>query len=101
MITYVPGGLGQPVITRAADRCEYCLMTQLFTASAHPIDHIINKKHQSETVLENLALSCMICNLRKGTDIGSRHAVTKQLDPLFHRRKMHGVNTSIEWSINA
>jgi hypothetical protein len=64
------------------------LIPQLFAASAHQIDHIVAEKHGGATVSENLALSCMICNLRKGTDIGSLHPVTNELHPLFHPREM-------------
>jgi len=63
-------------------------MPQLFSASAHQIDHIIAEKHGGETVSENLALSCMIYNLRKGTDIGSLHPNTNELQALYHPRTM-------------
>ena len=88
MTTYIPADLRRLVIDRANNRCEYCLIPQLLVASAHQIDHIIAEKHQGKTVDENLALSCMICNLRKGTDIGSLHPETSKLHPLFHPRKM-------------
>lgn len=88
MTTYIPADLRRLVVDRANNRCEYCLIPQLFAASAHQIDHIIAEKHGGETVAENLALSCMICNLRKGTDIGSLHPATNELHPLFHPREM-------------
>lgn len=88
MTTYIPAELRRLVVDRADSCCEYCLIPQLFSASAHQIDHIIAEKHGGETVSENLALSCMICNLRKGTDIGSLHPQTDELKALFHPREM-------------
>lgn len=88
MTTYIPADLRRLVVDRANSCCEYCLMPQLFSASAHQIDHIIAEKHGGETVSENLALSCMICNLRKGTDIGSLHPNTNDLHALYHPRTM-------------
>ena len=91
MTTYIPVELRRFVVERANSCCEYCLMPQLFCASAHQIDHIISEKHGGETAQENLAFSCMICNLRKGTDIGSLHPKTGELLALFHPRKMNWV----------
>lgn len=88
MTTYIPAELRRLVVERANSCCEYCLIPQLFSASAHQIDHIVSEKHGGETVSKNLALSCMICNLRKGTDIGSLHPETSDLHPLFHPRTM-------------
>ena len=89
MTTYIPAELRRLVVERADHRCEYCLIPQFLVASAHQIDHIIAEKHSGKTVTENLALSCMVCNLRKGTDVGSLHPVTNELYPLFHPREMN------------
>ena len=88
MTTHIPAELRRLVVDRANSCCEYCLMPQLFSAAAHQIDHIIAEKHGGETNSDNLALSCMICNLRKGTDIGSLHPMTNELHTLFHPRTM-------------
>ena len=88
MTTYIPAELRRLVIDQANNCCEYCLMPQLFSAAVHQIDHIISEKHGGETTADNLALSCMICNLRKGSDIGSLHPVTSDLCALFHPRTM-------------
>ena len=37
-------------------------------------------------MLENLALCCTTCNLRKGSDIGSRDPATSRLTWLFNPR---------------
>ena len=37
--------------------------------------------------MDNLALACMLCNQRKGTDIASVDPATGNLIPLFHPRR--------------
>jgi hypothetical protein len=64
--TYVPADLRRLVRERAQDRCEYCLIPESATFAAHWIDHIMAEKHSGETKAENLANSCVVCNLRKG-----------------------------------
>ena len=53
---------------RAHQRCEYCLLSQELAASTHQVDHVIAEKHGGQTTLDNLALSCTVCNRRKGSD---------------------------------
>jgi hypothetical protein len=55
------------------------------------VDHVIAEKHGGQTELENLALSCTMCNQRKGSDIGSLDPVSGVLVPLFNPRTQ-------EWS---
>ncbi|MCZ6795360.1 MAG: HNH endonuclease signature motif containing protein [Planctomycetota bacterium] len=59
------------VVDRAGNRCEYCLLDQEFAASTHQVDQVIAEKHGGETTLDNLALSCTVCNRRKGSDVSS------------------------------
>jgi hypothetical protein len=74
---------------RADNCCEYCLLPQELVASTHQVDHVIAEKHGGQTVLENLALSCTVCNRRKGSDISSLDPVTGILVPLFKRWAEH------------
>jgi hypothetical protein len=78
--------LRRRVVERAGDCCEYCLLPQELAASSHQVDHVIAEKHGGQTVLENLALSCTVCNRRKGSDIGSVAPETGNLVPLFNPR---------------
>jgi hypothetical protein len=71
---------------RAGGLCEYCLISERFTLAEHEIDHVIAVKHGGLTVVENLALCCVICNRYKGSDIASIDPETCQLTPLFHPR---------------
>jgi hypothetical protein len=47
---------------------------------------VIAEKHGGQTVFDNLALSCTVCNRRKGSDIGSIDSETGTLVPLFNPR---------------
>jgi hypothetical protein len=48
------------------------------------VDHVITEKHGGQTALDNLALSCAVCNRRKGSDISSVDPETGTLVPLFN-----------------
>jgi len=61
-------------------------MPQEFAASLHQVDHVIAEKHQGATTLNNLALSCALCNRRKGSDIGSLDPSTGRFVGLFNPR---------------
>lgn len=78
--------LRKQVIERAAECCEYCGLHQSLVASAHQVDHVIAEKHRGLTTSDNLALSCMTCNLRKASDIASHDPETGDLLPLFNPR---------------
>jgi hypothetical protein len=62
----VPGSLRQAVTERAENRCEYCRLSQLSQEATFHIDHIIPESAGGSTALENLALACVTCSLKKG-----------------------------------
>lgn len=78
--------LRRQVIARAGNRCEYCLIHQDDAIAGHQIDHVIADKHGGPTSLENLALSCILCNVRKGSDLSSIDPETGKVTPLFNPR---------------
>jgi hypothetical protein len=84
---YVPVALRRLVRTRAAECCEYCLIPEQITLAAHWVDHIVAEKHGGQTEEGNLALSCVLCNQRKGSDLTSIDPQTGQITPLFHPRR--------------
>jgi len=86
MTTRPAAELRRQVVERARNRCEYCLLPQELAASTHQVDHVIAEKYGSQTVIENLALSCTLCNRRKGSDLSSLDPVTGTLVPLFNPR---------------
>jgi hypothetical protein len=86
MTTRPTAGLRHPVIERVGNCCEYCWLPQELAASTHQVDHVIAEKHGGQTVLDNLALSYMVCNRRKGSDISSIDPETGNLVSLFNPR---------------
>ncbi len=47
--TYIPAALRRLVYERAKGCCEYCLISDAATFTAHEIDHIIAEKHGGRT----------------------------------------------------
>ena len=69
MSFYISEALRKFIAERADHRCEYCRISAIDSFFAFHIDHIISLKHGGLTIPENLAFSCQICNLNKGTDL--------------------------------
>jgi len=83
---YISASLRRLVVARASNRCEYCRLPQSARLITFPIDHIIAVKHGGKTEEDNLALSCLSCNLAKGSDIASLDPITDRLTPFFSPR---------------
>jgi hypothetical protein len=62
---YIPTEWCRFVIERARDRCEYCQLSQAGQEATFHIDHVKPLAAGGETALENLALACVSCSLRK------------------------------------
>jgi hypothetical protein len=73
---------------RAGNRCEYCQLHQDDSplAALH-IEHIIPKKHGGSDDIDNLALACIDCNLRKGSNLTGIDPETSEVTVLFHPRR--------------
>jgi hypothetical protein len=84
---YIPVPLRRLVRERAKERCEYCLIPEALTLAAHWVDHVVAEKHGGLTEEANLALSCALCNQRKGSDLTSIDPDTGAITPLFHPRR--------------
>jgi HNH endonuclease len=85
--TYVPASLRRTISEQAHGCCEYCLQPEIFAFSPHEIDHVIAEKHGGETVEDNLALACKLCNTFKGSDIASVDPLTHEIIPLYNPRR--------------
>jgi HNH endonuclease len=85
--THIPIALRRQVRLRASECCEYCLIPESMTWAVHTIDHIVAEKHGGTTAADNLALACMICNSRKGSDLASIDEQTGSIEALFHPRR--------------
>ncbi len=83
----IGAALRTEVRSRAQLRCEYCLSLESLTLVGHEVDHIIAVKHAGDTVAENLALCCTLCNKHKGTDLASIDRETGEMQRLFHPRR--------------
>jgi hypothetical protein len=62
----IPVQLRRAVEERAGRRCEYCGLAQAGQEAVFHIDHVRPRLAGGETELENLALACVSCSLRKG-----------------------------------
>ena len=51
------------------------------------VEHVIPQQHRGPTVLENLALACPSCNLRKGPNLTGIDPDTGAVSRLFHPRR--------------
>ena len=72
---------------RADNRCEYCRRRQATSPLIRlQMEHIIPVKHGGGDELDNLALACAECNLKKSSDLAGFDPETQLLTPLFHPR---------------
>ena len=79
--------IDEEVRRRAGHACEYCRLPQFTYALQFPIDHVIARQHGGQTVLANLALSCIRCNSYKGPNIAGLDPLTGKMTRLFHPRR--------------
>jgi len=82
----VSAKLHRQVIQRARNRCEYCGLSQAGQEAAFHIDHIVPVTDGGETTLQNLALACVSCSLRKGARRFAIDPETGREAGLFHPR---------------
>lgn len=67
--------------------CEYCQRRQETSPLMRlQIEHVIPIKHDGTDELNNLALACAECNLKKSSDLAGLDPETNMLAPLFHSR---------------
>ena len=76
----------EQVRQRAGARCEYCRKPE--NAGMYPfhVEHIIALKHGGSSDLDNLAWSCFLCNVAKGSDVAAYDEDTGNLTPLYNPR---------------
>ncbi|MFO0590143.1 MAG: HNH endonuclease signature motif containing protein [Polyangiaceae bacterium] len=63
---HIPASLQRRVRERAGDRCEYCHLAQAMQHATFHVDHVWPRVESGPTSLDNLALACVACSLRKG-----------------------------------
>jgi HNH endonuclease len=82
---------------RAANCCEYCRMQGDFSHDPFSAEHILPISKGGQNDLENLAWSCLGCNLYKFTAISAIDMVTGDIVPLYNPRK-DTWNEHFKWS---
>ena len=75
------------VRSRALHRCEYCLIPQVLFRRSFHVEHIIARQHGGKTELDNLALACWQCNLKKGPNLTGIDPDSGMISALFHPRR--------------
>ncbi len=68
-------------------RCAYCQSPQLLMNVPYEMDHILPEKKGGETVSDNLAYSCPLCNAYKGIATHGTDPLSKTKVSLFHPRR--------------
>ncbi len=82
----LPAALRRAVLRRARLRCEYCGLAQTGQEAEFHVDHIHPVSAGGETVVENLALACVSCSLRKGARRSAKDPKSGRETPFFHPR---------------
>ena len=72
---------------RAANRCEYCGLSQTSQEAVFHLDHVIPVSAGGETSLDNLALACVSCSLHKGARQFGTDPRTGKLAAIFNPRR--------------
>ena len=76
--------LARAVRARAQQRCQYCLMHEVLQGATFHIEHVVPQSKGGASALENLALACPGCNLRKASKVLAVDPETGDWAPLFH-----------------
>lgn len=87
MNNYINAEIRRIVANRANNVCEYCLIAEEDAYFRFQVEHIISRKHDGSSELDNLALSCIHCNRYKGSDISTLKPNTEELIRLYNPRK--------------
>ena len=76
-----------PVVAeRGRHQCEYCHAPEVIFNVAFEVKHIIPTSRGGLDELQNLALACRICNLRKLDYIDGIDSLSQQITRLFNPR---------------
>jgi hypothetical protein len=86
-MSYIPVALARQTVERAGNRCEYCGLSQIGQEATFHVDHVVPVAANGPTVLENLALACVSCSLRKGAKHTATDPDTNADVSLFNPRK--------------
>ena len=96
---YIPVAVERAVRERAREQCEYCRAPEDFNTDPFSIEHIQPLSRGGSNDEDNLALSCLGCNLAKGVRMDAPDPVTGQRIALFHPRRDRW-SEHFQWSEN-
>jgi 5-methylcytosine-specific restriction endonuclease McrA len=96
MARSISASIRNQVIRRAKNCCEYCQLSQQGQEATFHIDHILPVSAGGETIVDNLALACVSCSLRKAARQTAIDPETREDTPLFHPRK-HRWKDHFQW----
>ena len=82
----VSPGRRAEVTRRAGERREHCRLSQLGQEAAFHVDHIVPRAAGGTDAIENLALACVSCSLRKWVEPTAVDPESGEPAPLFHPR---------------
>jgi hypothetical protein len=82
----ITASLHDEVLLRAGNRCEYCRLSQLGQEAAFHIDHVRPRAAGGPTIIDNLALACVSCSLRKWANQTATDPESGEEVPLFNPR---------------
>ena len=95
----IPDAIREVVIVRAGSRCEYCLLSQEGQEASFHVDHVRPRAAGGQTILNNLALACVSCSLRKYAKLTGTDPQTGSAEPLFNPRTQLW-NDHFRWETN-
>ncbi len=78
--------LRDEVVRRARESCEYCQLSQLGQEATFHIDHVVPRAAGGVSAIENLALACVSCSLRKSARQCAVDPESGEEVPLFNPR---------------
>jgi hypothetical protein len=87
MSCHIPAHMARRVRKRAGDHCEYCRLSQQWQEATFHVDHVKPRSLGGETALNNLALACVSCSLRKSARAVARDPKTSKAVRLFNPRR--------------
>jgi HNH endonuclease len=89
MSEHIPHGVVRVVRARAGRICEYCHLPQILQEAAFHIDHISPRSRKGSSDIDNLALACVTCSLRK--------AALTPVIPSRRGERTRGATPTLSW----
>ena len=95
----IPPRLRRETIAHFKGRCAYCRSPDALNRNFYQVDHVLPVVRGGQTVSENLAYACEICNVFKAAQTHGIDPVTNRRTTLFHPRRQNWFR-HFDWSEN-